>query len=48
MAPIPILLLLTEIELLQDKTCLEPFAQSNHLLAIQIAFPYERVDRELM
>jgi hypothetical protein len=43
-APIPVLLhLLTEIELFQGRACLEPFAQSNHLLVIQTAALCEKV-----
>jgi hypothetical protein len=44
-APISVrvlLLLLTKIELFQGRACLESFAQSNHLLTIQIAVPLER------
>jgi hypothetical protein len=47
-APIPVLplLLLTKRELFKGRACLEPFAQSYHLMVIQIAVLCEKVDRE--
>jgi hypothetical protein len=46
LSPSLLLLELTEIELFQGRACLEPFAQSNHLLAIQIAVPCNENVRE--